>query len=212
MTRIKICGITRWDDAERAAGLGVDALGFVFWPSSPRAIAPAAAADIIRRLPPFVVPVGVFVDAPPDRIFATIEACRLGAVQLHGNEEPELCGRIPVKVIKAFRIRESTLPEEIGRYAVDAILLDTFRPGVAGGTGCTFPWEVARRARAYGRVILAGGLTPENVGQAIEAVSPYAVDVSSGVEIEPGRKDPALMAAFVREVRDARRPSGRGSP
>lgn len=202
MTRIKICGITRWEDAELAADLGVDALGFVFFPSSPRAVSPEGAREIIRLLPPFVVPVGVFVDAPVARVLSVVETCRLGAVQLHGQEDPDYCSRLPVKVIKAFRVEEHRLPEGLSSYGVDAILLDTFMPGLPGGTGRSFPWEVARRAKVHGRIILAGGLNCGNVRQAIEEADPYAVDVSSGVEAEPGRKDPQWMAEFVQKVRE----------
>ena len=202
MTRIKVCGITREEDAERAAELGVDALGFVFYAQSPRAVSPERAREIIRCLPPFVVAVGVFVDSPVSQVLSVVEICRLGAVQLHGSEDPDFCSRLPVKVIKSFRVRGDTFPEEILRYNVDAILLDTFRPGLPGGTGSTFPWEIARRAKAYGRIIVAGGLNSGNVRQAIQEAAPYAVDVSSGVESEPGRKDPERMAEFVRKVKD----------
>lgn len=202
MTRIKVCGITREEDAERAAELGVDALGFVFYAQSPRAVSPERAREIIRCLPPFVVAVGVFVDSPVSQVLSVVEFCRLGAVQLHGSEDPDSCSRLPVKVIKSFRVRGDAFPEEILRYNVDAILLDTFRPGLPGGTGSTFPWEIARRAKAYGRIIVAGGLNSGNVRQAIQEAAPYAVDVSSGVESEPGRKDPERMAEFVRKVKD----------
>jgi phosphoribosylanthranilate isomerase len=202
VTRIKVCGITRWEDAERAAALGVDALGFVFYAQSPRAISPDRAQEIIRRLPPFVMPVGVFFDSPVSQVLSVVEVCRLGAVQLHGSEDPDSCSRFPVKVIKSFRVKGDAFPEEITRYSVDAILLDTFRPGLPGGTGSTFPWEIARRAKAYGRIILAGGLNCTNVRKAIQEVDPFAVDVSSGVESYRGRKDPERMAEFVRKVKD----------
>jgi len=201
VTRVKICGITRPEDADRACASGADALGFVFHPQSPRAIDPERAREMVARLPPFVVSVGVFVDRPLQEVLDIAERCRLNAVQLHGREDPDYCSRIPLKVIKAFRIAGERLPEEICRYEVDAILLDTYRPGVPGGTGETFCWDLARQAKRFGRVILAGGLTCDNVAQAIAQVDPYAVDVSSGVEQEPGRKDPVLLAEFVRRAK-----------
>ena len=201
MTRVKVCGITRRDDALRAVDLGVDALGFVFYPESPRYIQPEEAAEIIRALPPFVAPVGVFVDCPAAEIGSIIAECSLGAVQLHGNEAPDFCEGFRVKVIKAFRVRDDRLPPGIDRYRTDAILLDAFQEGIPGGTGTIFSWEVARRAKAYGRIILAGGLNCENIRDAIESVRPYAVDVSSGVEAAPGRKDAKRMAEFVNKVK-----------
>ncbi len=202
MTRVKVCGITNSEDAMRAVDLGTDALGFIFYPKSPRNILPADAAEIIRGLPPFVASVGVFVDAPSKQIEAIVSECGLTAVQLHGSETPDFCGRFRVKTIKAFRVKDARLPPEIDRYRTDAILLDTYREGMAGGTGETFSWDVAVEAKRYGRVILAGGLTCENIRNAIETVRPYAVDVSSGVEIEPGRKDPKKLTQFVTRAKE----------
>jgi phosphoribosylanthranilate isomerase len=201
VTRVKVCGITTSEDALRAVDLGVDALGFVFYPKSPRYITPPEAAEIIRGLPPFVASVGVFVDCPSEQIDAIASACALTAIQLHGSEAPDFCERFRVKVIKAFRVRDSRLPPEITRYRTDAILLDAFLEGVPGGTGMTVSWEVAREAKSYGRVILAGGLNSENVRDAVKAVRPYAVDVSSGVETVPGRKDPRRLAEFVKKAK-----------
>lgn len=203
MTRVKICGITRPEDAERACASGADALGFVFYPRSPRAVDPEQVRQIVDGLPPFVVSVGVFVDSPLREVLDIADRCRLNAVQLHGREDPDYCSRIPLKVIKAFRIAGDRLPEEISRYRVDAILLDTHRPGVPGGTGETFCWDVAREAKKFGRIILAGGLDCTNVAEAIAQVQPYAVDVSSGVEREPGLKDPVLLAEFLRRAKGA---------
>lgn len=203
MTRVKICGITNSEDAERACASGADALGFVFYPQSPRAVDPERVRQIVAGLPPFVVSVGVFVDRPLEEVVEIAERCRLNAVQLHGREDPEYCSRVPLKVIKAFRIAGSRLPEEISQYRVDAILLDTYRPDVPGGTGQRFCWDLARQAKKYGRVVLAGGLDCENVADAIARVQPYAVDVSSGVERAPGRKDPALLAEFLRRAKGA---------
>ena len=197
MTRVKVCGITTEEDARRAVDLGVDALGFVFYAKSPRWIPPPAAAAIVRALPPFVTCVGVFVDSPSREIDSIVEECGLTAIQLHGRETPDFCAGFRLKVIKAFRVRGAELPPEIGRYRADAILLDAFREGVPGGTGTSFAWEVAREARRYGRIILAGGLNCENIRQAIETARPYGVDVSSGVETAPGKKDPKRLAEFV---------------
>ncbi len=200
MTRIKVCGITTEGDANLAADLGADAVGFVFYPPSPRYIPPPKAAEIIRGLPPFLATVGVFVDAPSREIDAVLSECALTAIQLHGREAPDFCSRFPVKVIKAFGVRNDQLPPEMSRYRVDAILLDAYREGMPGGTGKTFAWQLALEAKRYGRVILAGGLNCENVRQAIEIARPYAVDVSSGVESEPGKKDPIRLAEFIRQV------------
>lgn len=203
MTRVKVCGITTEEDAHLAADLGADALGFVFYPPSPRYVPLPKAREILRDLPPFLATVGVFVDNSYPEIDAVLSECALTAIQLHGRESPDFCLRFAVKVIKAFRVRGRELPPEIRRYRTDAILLDGYREGVPGGTGATFPWEVALEANRYGRVILAGGLNCQNVRQAIETAHPYAVDVSSGVESEPGRKDPIRLAEFIRQVKSS---------
>jgi len=203
VSRVKVCGITRPEDARHAVDLGADALGFVFHPGSPRCIDPEEAAEIVRSLPPFVASVGVFVDASVRRVRSVLGTCRLTAVQFHGQETPAYCRAFPVKVIKAFRVKANRLPSGIARYTVDALLLDTFRAGLPGGTGQVFDWAVARRAGRYGRIILAGGLNPGNVREAVEAVRPFAVDVSSGVESAPGKKDPKLLEEFFRQVNRA---------
>src|SRR5216684_1665301 len=185
-TRVKICGITSWDDARLSVDLGASALGFNFYPPSPRAISPADAWNIIRRLPPFVEAVGVFVNWPPLVVAALARALRLHTVQLHGGESPgEVAG------LARFR-------------RADAILLDGFARGLHGGTGRTPDWNLARAAWRYGRIILAGGLSPENVAEAIRVAEPYAVDVASGVEGRPGRKDPARLRALFAAVEAAR--------
>ncbi len=204
MTRVKVCGIKRQKDARLAVDLGAHALGFIFYPKSPRYIEPEKAAEIIRSLPPFVAAVGVFVDAPLRGIRSVVRTCGLSAVQLHGSEPPEFCSNFSVKVIKGFRVKGGRLPRGISRYAVDALLLDTYKAGVPGGTGELFPWEVARRAGRYGKIILAGGMNPGNVREAIETVRPFAVDLSSGVEAAPGKKDPKLLEAFFRQVNEVR--------
>ncbi|HOW65262.1 MAG TPA: phosphoribosylanthranilate isomerase [Candidatus Paceibacterota bacterium] len=201
-TRIKICGITNREDALEAIAAGADALGFVFVANSPRQVDAGAAAEIIRCLPPLVATVGVFVDADRETIWSTAQRCGLGAVQLHGAESPEFCRGWPgVRVIKAFRIRDRDSLVDLPRFATDAWLLDTHVPGRSGGTGTAFDWSLARETLAWGRpIILAGGLHPGNVASAIEQVRPYAVDVSSGVESAPGKKDADKMRRFAMAV------------
>ena len=209
VTRVKICGITAWDDARLAVDLGASALGFNFYPDSPRAISPAGAWDILRRLPPFVESVGVFVNWPPVVVDALARALRLQAVQLHGEESPAEVAELAKRhlVIKAVRVRPGFRPAALRRYRrADAFLLDGFAQGLHGGTGRPVDWRLARRARRYGRIILAGGLTPENVAEAIRTAEPDAVDVASGVEARPGRKDAERLRALFAAVESARRP------
>jgi phosphoribosylanthranilate isomerase len=201
MVRVKICGITNIDDALQAVAAGADALGFVFHEPSPRHVFPEQAAAIIRALPPFVQAVGLFVNAGLDLVNAAADQCRLDLVQLHGHESPEYCDRVERRVVKAFRVKDITSLDPVKNYRVAGYLLDAYSPAVYGGTGLTFNWEVAQHARQYGPVILAGGLTPENVGQAVHAVAPYAVDVSSGVETAPGKKDPDKVREFIRRAK-----------
>ena len=204
MVRVKICGITNWADARLSVDLGATMLGFNFHPASPRVVSPAGAWNIIRRLPSCVVPVGVFVDWRPEVVDALSRAIRLKAVQLQGDESPSDARAVHAlghKVIKAFRVRPGFRLASLVRYRGDwANLLDDFAPGLYGGTGKTVDWKIARRARHYGRVILAGGLRAENVGEAIRAAAPFAVDVCSGTEARPGKKDPARLRAFFRAV------------
>ncbi len=201
MVRVKICGITNRDDALHAVQAGADALGFVFHKASPRNVSPEQAAAVIKTLPPFVQAVGLFVNADVDFINATCDLCRLDIVQLHGDEPPEFCELVARRVVKAFRIKDITSLEPMTDYRVAGYLLDAWSPGVYGGTGITFNWEVAEIAKQYGRIILSGGLTPDNVRQAVERVEPYAVDVSSGVELSPGKKDPAKVQIFIRHAK-----------
>jgi len=198
-TRVKICGITTWDDARLCIDLGASALGFNFYPPSPRAISPADAWSIIRRLPPFVEVVGVFVNWPPLVVDAMARAVRLGSVQLHGDESPAEVAELVRKhrVIKAVQVKRGFRVASLARFrAADAILLDGFARGLHGGTGNTLDWKLARAAGRFGKIILAGGLKPENIAEAIRAARPYAVDVASGVESRPGRKDPAKLRAL----------------
>jgi phosphoribosylanthranilate isomerase len=200
--KVKICGITSLADGLSAAEAGADLLGFVFYEPSPRFVSIPTAAAIIRDLPRGVVKAGVFVNAPRALVFQAIRECGLGLVQFHGDEPPGFCLQFGVMNMKAFRIvgPESllTLPE----YPTDAWLLDAFTPNQLGGTGETFNWEVALQARSLGRpIFLAGGLTPDNVAQAVRIAQPYAVDVSSGVEAGPGRKDPAKVRSFIQAAK-----------
>jgi phosphoribosylanthranilate isomerase len=200
--RVKICGITTFSDALAAVQAGADALGFVFYEKSPRHVTPAQAARIIRELPPFVSRVGLFVDASEDQIRATLAEARIDTLQLHGEESPEFCGRFATTVLKAVRVRSRRSLKGLGGYPVSGILLDSFVPGQPGGTGASFNWELALEAKHCGRpIILAGGLKPENVARAVAAVNPYGVDVSSGVESSPGRKDVARMRDFIAAAR-----------
>ena len=205
MTRIKICGITNLDDGLEAIAAGVDALGFVFVPNTPRYITPSQAKLVIKQLPPFITNVGLFVDSEIDEIEDIVNHCKLNAVQLHGDESPEMCSQISLqtKVIKSFHVKKElqVLRNEIANYRVDAYLLDTFIKGKAGGTGQTFDWRIAEGLSQ--RIILAGGLTPDNIGTAIAQLQPYGVDVSSGVEKSPGKKDTNKIYSFVRQVRKA---------
>ena len=202
-TRVKICGITTWEDARLSIDLGASALGFNFYPSSPRAVSPADAWAIIRRLPPFVEAVGVFVNWPAMVVDAMARSLRLGSVQLHGAESPAEVAELVRKrrVIKAVQVKRGFRVASLAAFrSADAVLLDGFAPGLHGGTGRTLDWKLARSAGRYGRIILAGGLNPENIAEAIRVVRPYAVDVASGVEARPGRKDPAKLRALFAAV------------
>jgi phosphoribosylanthranilate isomerase len=200
---VKICGITSAEDASLAVEAGAAALGFVFWPGSPRRVSEAAAAAIARSVPEGVLKVGVFVDAPRADLRRAAEACRLDVLQLHGGEAPEDAAGLGARVWKAVPVGGGFSAHEALRFSggVDGILLDT-RTSLPGGSGTTFDWDLAvavRRAAPY--LILAGGLTPENVGEAIDKVQPDMVDVSTGVEASPGRKDETRVRAFLRAVR-----------
>jgi len=206
MVRVKICGITNWPDARLAVDLGAQMLGFNFHPASPRVLSPAAAWNIIRRLPTCVVPVGIFVNWAPEVVDLLSRAIRLKAVQLQGDESVADARALSRnhKVIKAFRVSPKFRLAALGRYPFAwANLLDGHLPGLYGGTGRTVDWDVALRAKKYGRVVLAGGLRAENVKHAILAARPFAVDVCSGTESRPGKKDPARMRAFFDAVREA---------
>lgn len=202
-TRIKVCGITGPEDAQFAAAAGVDALGFIFAEKSQRRIDPDQARRIIRELPPFVDPVGVFVNSEAARVRELVEYCGLTVVQLHGQESAEYCRSMPVRVVKAFSIRPETSDREFAPYAgvTSGLLFDTWHERLAGGTGETFDWSMLAKFTIPGPLILAGGLEPDNVGAAVRLVRPFAVDFNSGVEVSPGVKDHGLISAVVREVR-----------
>ena len=207
-TRIKICGITRLEDAELAMELGASALGFNFYPPSPRYIAPGDAFGIIRRLPPFGVTVGVFADETDlNHVTDVAREAGVNVVQLHNPGVPTsvgaTLGRHPL--IWTVAVANGLRPEDLEDLKASAFLLDVSHPTLRGGTGKTFDWGLAREAKKYGRIILAGGLTPENVSEAIRIARPYAVDVASGVESSPGKKDPAKLRAFFAAVEEADR-------
>jgi len=204
-TRIKICGLTRAEDAAAAVSAGADALGVVLAPSK-RRVTLDEAAEVFADVPPLVARVGVFVDAHADEVWEAVARLGLAAVQFHGDEAPETCATAPVPVIKALRVGPDFSAERADAYrgAVSALLLDTFVPGEQGGTGVAFDWyDVAGRLPRWAPVLLAGGLGPANVGAAIRALRPYAVDVSSGVESAPGVKYHRSIYAFVAAVRAA---------
>jgi len=202
MLRIKVCGITDYEDARLSVGLGADALGFIF-AASPRKITLEKARSIIDILPPFVQTVGVFVNESPDTIRRVMKFCGLDLVQLHGHEPPDACRELMPHSIKAFRLKDESSLLDIPAYAgkVRAILFDTYSERKMGGTGKTFDWRLALKGRGEGLpVILSGGLTPSNIAEAVSTVRPYAVDVNSGVEERPGKKDPVLLKNFMKAI------------
>lgn len=203
-TRVKICGLTRPEDAAAAVEAGADALGVVLAPS-PRRVTLDGAERVFERVPPFVARVGVFVDASEAEVAEAVERLGLAAVQFHGAEPPEACRRAPVPVIKAVKVGTGFALEaaEPFRDSAAAILLDTFVTGTSGGTGTAFDWHMIAALPGWAPFMLAGGLGPDNVGEAIAALRPYAVDVSSGVEAAPGLKDASKIRAFIAAVRAA---------
>jgi phosphoribosylanthranilate isomerase len=208
VTRVKVCGITRLEDAELAASLGAWALGFILWPGSPRAVEEAVAAGIARRVRRLTELAGVFVNPTLDEVTHAAEAIGLTHVQLHGDEGPsfasEVARRTGAKVIKAARVSGGSDLQALERFHTDFHLLDTAVEGMRGGSGRTWDWSLAAQRRSKVPMILSGGLNADNVADAIAAVRPYAVDVASGVEAEPGIKDPVKLEAFLSIAAPAR--------
>lgn len=202
--RVKICGLTNPDDALAAVAAGADALGFMFYERSPRRVTPVQAAAIIRALPPLVAKVGVFVNPSAEFVRETIVVSGIDTLQFHGEEPAAFCGQFGLKAIKAFRMSDAAALPGLLAYATEAWLLDSFVPGQLGGTGERFNWDLAIAAKTHGRpIVLAGGLTPDNVAEAVQRVRPFGVDVASGVESAPGQKDPAKVRAFIAAAKGA---------
>ena len=202
MTWIKICGITNIEDGLKAASLGADSLGFIFAPS-PRRVEPATVRAIVQNLSTSVFKVGVFLNHPLSEVKEIAAYCNLNGLQFHGEESPDYCQKFSQQVIKTIRIKDLESLKDMAKYPNVSILLDTWSPTQGGGTGTPFPWEIALKAKGERDFILSGGLSPLNVGEAIKKVRPMGVDVCSGVEAVPGKKDPLKMAEFIKEVRQA---------
>lgn len=203
MTQVKICGITNLEDALAAVEYGADALGFVFAPESPRFVPVEEVREIVAALPPFMTTVGVFTSGDEKTIRDAVTECGLDLIQFHGPFSPALIGSFSTRAIRVVRVSDEKSLNEIGPLSVRAFLLDTFHPTLPGGSGVSFDWEIAIRAKKYGKVILAGGLTPENVGEAVARVTPYGVDVSSGVEMRKGKKDLTKLREFIAAAKTA---------
>jgi phosphoribosylanthranilate isomerase len=198
--KVKVCGITDYQDAAMALDQGVDALGFNFYRPSPRYIDPAAARAIIRRLPPFSISVGLFVNAVVEDVTEIVDFAGVQAIQLHGDETPDYCRRLADRpLLKAIRIGGDSIPDNLQEYPVRAFLLDAKDDALFGGTGKSFDWRLAKNINYP--IVLAGGLRPDNVREAIRITTPYGVDVCSGVESRTGRKDAGLLMEFMNEVR-----------
>lgn len=212
MLKVKICGLTNLDDTKLACKLGADAVGFIFYNKSPRFVAPEKIRDVLDKIPTSVVRVGVFVNHPIESVRSLCEELSLDFAQLHGDESADYCAQLGFPFIKVFRVGKNFKPKQMAAWQdtlenmdatslfSQAFLLDTYRDHQFGGTGVTFDWEIARQAKAFGRLILSGGLDEDNVANAVREVMPYAVDVCSGVELEPGKKDPAKLTEFFRQV------------
>jgi phosphoribosylanthranilate isomerase len=201
-TKVKICGITNPADAQAAVAAGADALGFIFYEKSPRYVRLTDAAAISRPLAPFIMRVGVFVNAPEEFVFSAIRDCGLTLLQFHGDEPPEFCAQFRLMKMKAFRVHGPETLEQIPKYATDGYLLDAYSSTTLGGTGEKFNWDLAVEAQKFGKpIFLAGGLNAGNVAGAIRKVRPFGVDVSSGVESAPGIKDHGKIKAFIAAVR-----------
>jgi phosphoribosylanthranilate isomerase len=203
-TRVKICGVTSVADALAAAAAGADMVGLMFYAGSPRHVTLATAMDIARALPPFVLRVGVFVNPDETLVSRAIAECGLSLLQFHGDEASDFCTQFGVMSVKALRVRDAESLRQLADFQTDAFLLDAHSRSGLGGTGEKFNWDLAVEAQKFGKpIFLAGGLTPENVADAVKKVNPFAVDVSSGVESAPGKKDAAKIQAFIAAVRAA---------
>ena len=203
--KVKVCGMTSLKDALVAVEGGADAVGFIFYKKSPRSVTMKTVREIVLELPPFVDTVGVFVDETAEQINKIADYCNLDIIQLHGDESPTFCKKIRRKVIKAFRIKDMQSVKKISNFQVSGFLLDTFSENLHGGTGKVFDWNLALPAKKFGPVIMAGGLTPNNVQQAVRQIRPYGVDVCSGVESEPGIKDHKKVRAFLKNANAGRK-------
>jgi len=203
-TRVKICGITSVDDGLMAAEAGADMIGLMFYQQSPRHITLDRAVEISKALPPYVMRVGVFVNSEAALVSRAIGECGLGLLQFHGNESSDFCTRFGIMSMKAIRMRDTATLKELENYQTEAFLLDAYSKSGLGGTGEKFNWDLAVEAKQFGKpIFLAGGLTPENVADAVRQVQPFAVDVSSGVEWAPGKKDAEKVKAFIQAVKGA---------
>jgi phosphoribosylanthranilate isomerase len=203
--KVKVCGMTNLKDALVAVEEGADAVGFIFYKKSPRSVTMKLVREIVLELPPFVDTVGVFVDETAEQINKITDYCNLDMVQLHGDESPTFCKRIRRRVIKAFRVKDMQSVKKLSNYQVSGFILDTFSESLHGGTGKVFDWNLALPAKKFGPVIMAGGLTPNNVQQAVRQIRPYGVDVCSGVESEPGIKDHKKVRAFLNNAKAGRK-------
>ena len=201
-TRVKICGITSVADGLMAAGAGADMIGLMFYDRSPRNITLETAAEISRALPPFVLRAGVFVNPDEEFVMRAIAECNLNVLQFHGDEPSDFCTQFGLMSLKAIRIRDAESLNQLADYETNAFLLDAHSKNGLGGTGEKFNWDLAVGAQRYGKpIFLAGGLTPENVADAVRRVRPFGVDVSSGVESAPGKKDPGKVRAFIKAAK-----------
>lgn len=201
MTQVKICGITNPEDARVAVAAGADMIGFIFYPPSPRYVAPEQARQIVESLPTHLPAVGVFVNEPVDTVTRVVRTSGVQIVQLHGEESPEICRQLPWRIIKTFRFTDQVRPEMMAHYAVETYLIEGYHTTLYGGGGARANWQQVATLHAYGRIMLAGGLTPDNVQEAIRIVRPYAVDVGSGVETAPGKKDWQKVRTFINRAK-----------
>ena len=203
--KVKVCGMTNLKDTLVTVEEGADAVGFIFYKKSPRSVTMKLVRETVLELPPFVDTVGVFVDETAEQINKIADYCNLDMVQLHGDESPTFCKRIRRRVIKAFRVKDMQSVKKLSNFQVSGFILDTFSESLHGGTGKVFDWNLALPAKKFGPVIMAGGLTPNNVRQAIQRVRPYGVDVCSGVESEPGIKDHKKIRFFLKNAKAGRK-------